>query len=649
MRIGIRRKLIMLLVAVALLPLLAALVTIIVVGQQLRSDIFGKGVLSQAQAEARVMETKLLKSVEALRIALQEKPVLYQLRQAKPLDQAQVAELEQDWSRLPEDEGPLRRVLVNSTSDVLNIIQRNNDRLVELLVTDRWGQIVAATQRTEDFHQADETWWQQTHNDGAGRIFVSGVNYDRSAMVWAIDLCIPILDEGKVVGVVKAVLDLQRWLPDCTRRVSGEKAQLLLLSRDGYVMHSQQTLQGEIEPGTQQRSGWAERTSPEQSEHWWASDDGMLEAYAPLELPDRMDRLEMKTEPMVVLVSMPVSEARRGLTRLTLVMLAIGLVSIGGLFMAGVLLIDRSIINRIKRISSSARHVAGGELHHRADSSWAGTRLFGTDEIEDLARDFNNMVRKLQHSHQELTEANQLKENFIRIAGHELRTPVSYIVGMASLMKNCDEPDRLRKAIDTMGFKAGRLDEIIQAMFKLIPEQSLAEGTQYEEVNLSELLEEVYLDCQPWLERRNQRLVVEPGEDDTRLFADKGKLRDIIENIAMNAIKFTPNDGVVKIAVQRQLGGYVAIEITDQGPGIPESDRPHIFEPFYSGSDVLKHSTGKSGYGKRGMGLGLAIVKHFVELHGGTIEFFTSSSGTKFVVQLPIEPPEKSSHRTDRS
>jgi signal transduction histidine kinase len=160
-------------------------------------------------------------------------------------------------------------------------------------------------------------------------------------------------------------------------------------------------------------------------------------------------------------------------------------------------------------------------------------------------------------------------------------------------------------------------------------------------VNISSLLESVYTDCQPWIERRDQRLIVEPGDEGLTIQADESKLRDIVENLVMNGIKFTPDGGQVKIEVQKQLGGYISIEVTDQGPGIPESDRPHIFEPFYSGSDVLKHSTGKSGHGKKGMGLGLAIVKHFTDLHGGIVQFVTGQSGSTFIVQIPIEPPQR--------
>lgn len=637
MRFGIRTKLVLLLVAVALLPLLTALLVIVVGERQLRSRIFRQGMLSMVASEARVMETELSKDIELLRVALQEPQIVEHLQEFTARSSEEAKRLDREWPNLPIDRGILRETLQNDVATVLRVIQQENLRIAKLIVTDNHGQLVAATGRTEDYNQADEEWWRETYNEGTGRVYIPYVSYDRTARVWAVNLCIPIMAEGDVIGVTKAVIDLKRWLPDATRNVGGAWANLVLIGDDGRVMYSKEILERRSVPhkDVYPDAGGILSVGPEGD---WRITNSNIEAYAPLLLPPRIGTVDVKISPWILLAYMPVREARKGLTELTLIIVLVGLVLICALFFGGVLLVDRSVINRIRKISSSARYVAEGELQHRADASWAGTRMLGTDEIDDLARDFNNMVRKLQRSHSELTEANKLKENFIRIAGHELRTPVSYIVGMASLMKNVEDPDRLAKAIDTMGFKAGRLDEIIQAMFKLIPEQSLTEGLRYEPVNLSRLLEKVYLDLQPWIERRKQRLVIEPGESETIIQADEPKLRDVVENLAMNAVKFTPNNGVVKITVQRQLGGHVAIEVIDQGPGIPESDRPHVFEPFYSGSDTLRHSTGKSGYGKRGMGLGLAIVKHFVDLHGGTIEFTTRPSGTTFIVQLPIEP-----------
>ena len=641
MRVGIRTKLVILLVAVALLPLLTALLTIVIGGRHLRSQTFGQNILAVTKREARVMQVGLIHDIGLLKTSLLQPVVYKKLDDVKDkLPDEKLAGLDANWETIPDDSGILYDVLNNPVSDILKRISLYNNAITELLVTDRFGQLVAASNRTTDYYQADEEWWQRSYNGGKEQIYIPHIEYDKSAKVWAAFLCIPIIDNnGTFLGVVKAVMNIHKWLPESERDITGGRGSIVILGKGGYILHAHDLAEKEPETKKVRPKDWNVFTSVGSQGAWRKAEDGFIQAYTNVELPQEIGGLEVNMSKWTLLMNTKETQAHKSLaTRLNILVMLIGLFSISVLFMVGVLLIDRSLINRIRRISQSARRVAEGDLRHRADGSWRGTRIFGTDEISDLARDFNNMVRRLQRSHTELTEANQLKENFIRIAGHELRTPVSYIVGMSTLMKSSRDPQRLSKAIDTMGFKATRLDEIIQAMFKLIPEQSLTEGLKYTPISLSTLLEKIYMDCKPWIERRNQTLIIEPGEQDTIIHADEAKLRDIIENLIMNAIKFTPNEGLVKIVLQRQLGGYVAIEVIDQGPGIPELERPHVFEPFYSGEDVLKHSTGKSGFGKRGMGLGLAIAKHFVDQHGGTIDFTSSPSGTTFVVQLPIEP-----------
>ena len=90
-----------------------------------------------------------------------------------------------------------------------------------------------------------------------------------------------------------------------------------------------------------------------------------------------------------------------------------------------------------------------------------------------------------------------------------------------------------------------------------------------------------------------------------------------------------------------QLGGYVSFKVVDEGPGIPQSELPKVFDAFFTGGDVLQHSTGTSGYCKRGMGLGLAVVKHFVKLHGGDVRVTSTQQGCTFVVSIPQEPPAR--------
>jgi len=192
-----------------------------------------------------------------------------------------------------------------------------------------------------------------------------------------------------------------------------------------------------------------------------------------------------------------------------------------------------------------------------------------------------------------------------------------------------------------MGVKAQRLSEIIQAMFKIMPGQLHADEMSYSDVDLAELLEEVHKDVSPFLVERRQRVASEGGREPHVVQADREKLRDVIECLVMNAIKFTPDEGVVSVRVGKQLGGFVSLSVRDQGPGIPQRDLPHIFEPFYTGGDAMRHSTGASGFEKRGMGLGLAVVKHFVKMHGGTVSVQSGPNGTTFVVSLPTEAPPR--------
>jgi signal transduction histidine kinase len=255
------------------------------------------------------------------------------------------------------------------------------------------------------------------------------------------------------------------------------------------------------------------------------------------------------------------------------------------------------------------------------------------------------MVGRIRNGHDKLLAADRLKMKFIRIAGHELRTPVSYILGTVRLLKDSQDPTRLLHAIQKMGAKAKRLDEIIRSMFKLMPDQVRAEEMQYRRVRTADLLEEIHLDCFPFADKMGQRIIMEGADRVESFRADGEKLRDVLENLVMNAIRFTPNGGVIKIRVSRQLGDHVSFAVQDQGPGIGENDLPHIFEPFYSGGDEMQHSSGAEGDAK-GVGLGLAIVRNFVEMHGGEVNVSSGPHGSVFTVTVPIEPPAQQAEGT---
>ena len=638
MRVGLRRKVVALLTAVALLPLLAAMLTIVLHVRALRIASFGQRLSSVVASEARMMQMSLSCDVDKLHLVLNESAVLAEAASlTELLPAAEREKLDAEWPRLADSHPAVRKVLDNRLADLLNLIRRDDPRIAELLVADRYGQLVAATGRTSDFYQADEQWWQEAYAGGTGRIFIEEVNYDRSSRVWSLDLCIPLAEEGRAIGIAKAVLELSQWIGSPIRDVGQFPASVMLVTGDGRIVFGP----GIRQPFEGTAAIWTEAAPGDETRRWRENRSGQILARADIHVPDQLGPHKVKSPTWGLILYMPKSAPLRAVNRLAMITLGVGLAIIGVIFVGGLLLVERSIVRRVRRLADATRKVAAGDLTYRIRTDRRARRLLGRDEIDNLADDFDRMVDRIQQSHELLEAANDLKAKFIQIASHELRTPVGYILGMAGLLGECEDLPKLRSALGTISDKARRLSEIIGAMFKLLPQQTYGEYLHYATVSIPRLLEEVRTICRPFLERRKQRLVIESADRVPDVQADEGKLRDVVENLVMNAIKFTPDGGVIRLRSGPEIGGYVRIAVEDQGPGIPRGDLPHIFEPFFSGGDVLQHSSGRAGYGKRGMGLGLTIVRHFVRLHGGTVSVSAGQTGSVFTVTIPIEPPPR--------
>ncbi|MHC4984923.1 MAG: GAF domain-containing protein [Planctomycetota bacterium] len=244
-----------------------------------------------------------------------------------------------------------------------------------------------------------------------------------------------------------------------------------------------------------------------------------------------------------------------------------------------------------------------------------------------------------KRAEEELARSSELKSKFIQVAGHELRTPLSYIMAMPKLVEAMDDVGKLKEAIHTMEAKARRLSDIVQSMFKLMPEEGYSEHLDLQRLHVSDMLEWVRVDCLPFVAERRQQLVIDQEEALPDLQADPHKIHDVLENLIGNAVKFTPEGGTIRVAASSAGAEGVRISVTDEGPGISERDMANIFAPFYSTDDVMKHSSGSIGKMKHGMGLGLTVVKHFTEMHGGTVEVTTGEGGSTFTVTLPVELP----------
>jgi signal transduction histidine kinase len=122
--------------------------------------------------------------------------------------------------------------------------------------------------------------------------------------------------------------------------------------------------------------------------------------------------------------------------------------------------------------------------------------------------------------------------------------------------------------------------------------------------------------------------------------ADHPKLRDCINQLLLNSVKFTPDSGTITLSARRTENNALQITVADTGDGIDAESLKRLFEPFFTGYNVSHHSSGTYEYGRKGLGLGLSTVKAFVGLHGGTVSGHSEpGKGSTFTISLPATVP----------
>ena len=262
-------------------------------------------------------------------------------------------------------------------------------------------------------------------------------------------------------------------------------------------------------------------------------------------------------------------------------------------------------------------------------------------EQHDLLVEKNRLLVELKQTNARLTEADRLKGKFIEVASHELNTPVTVVLGLAELWKMTigeAASDAERAWVDRIHGAGRRLASTVERMLKLLKTDQLTVDVAREWVELEPLLRHSVADLQPFLDARRQEISLKVAPDLGSAEVDPPKVADVLTNLLVNAIKFTPDGGTILVEAGGDGPDRVRFRVTDRGLGISVADCSHLFEPFFTGNDTMHHSSGDYQFNKRGMGLGLCLVKAFVELHGGSVDVETAPGrGSCFSFTLPRE------------
>ncbi len=241
----------------------------------------------------------------------------------------------------------------------------------------------------------------------------------------------------------------------------------------------------------------------------------------------------------------------------------------------------------------------------------------------------------LAKASEDLESLERLKAAFIDVTSHELRTPLSVmktIVAIIERRTSSTDPDLARitnlasRTLDRLTTLSTRI-----AGFARMDQLELTPTTP------GELVRYAVEDLAAHIESRRQNLTIDAPEGLPALSVDRDKIRDVLLNLLMNAIRFTPDRGSVRLVVRAVDDEWLEFRVSDTGIGISEEDKPHLFDEFFTSMESLRHSSGESEFATRGIGLGLAIVKKYVEMHGGRVGFDNErSGGSAFWFTLPL-------------
>ena len=248
-------------------------------------------------------------------------------------------------------------------------------------------------------------------------------------------------------------------------------------------------------------------------------------------------------------------------------------------------------------------------------------------ELEELEQKLNKLKRESEKNERLARENEQKKNDLIVYLAHDLKTPLTSIIGYLSLLDEINDmpKDKQTKYIKTTLDKAYKLEDLINELFDIARFNSETIIINKEELNLNMMLEQIIDDFYPILKENNKEINLE-YQDEINLMGDSDKLGRVFNNLIKNAIYYsTDKDITIKI---NKDDNNTFITVTNKGI-IPEDKLNKIFEKFYRVDYARNTKTG-------GSGLGLAIAKEIVELHNGRIEAKSTNGYTSILVTLPL-------------
>lgn len=495
----------------------------------------------------------------------------------------------------------------------------------EIFTTNKYGANVAQSAVTSDYNQSDEEWWQVAKNEG---MYINDVDFDESAEVYSIDISVRINDEDEsFLGVLKSVISLNDILESIQTAKSESKhnsIQFELINNNYQLIYSTEQ-DWEIFEDVTSKPYF--KSVIDGDEHFLKIENSFQEIGNLYTFSYSNGYRDFAGLDWSLVLKYDTQDVLQPVASLKFTILISSIV-IGIIAISFGLLISRSIVIPIRGLTQSSERISKGEFG-------GVVKVLGNDEISNLSKSFNIMSRSLQKSishGKNLEEIEKAKGEFMSMITHELRSPLTPIIGWCDALKNPTILGNLNekqgKAVNTILSNALRLQGLIS---DLLDSQKLDLGKMsFDKLEFSvlDLMDRIKNNFEHSLKAKNIALD-NLTKDKIILKSDEKRIEQVITNLINNAIDFVPPEtGKIEINCKNEVTD-VKFEVNDNGQGIEKEKQKQLFKKFYQADTSLRREHG-------GTGLGLSICKGIVEGLGGQIEVKSEiGKGTSFYFTIP--------------
>lgn len=293
------------------------------------------------------------------------------------------------------------------------------------------------------------------------------------------------------------------------------------------------------------------------------------------------------------------------------------------LFSVTFMILQEPYIRYISKISEAVKNISEGDLNTAID-------VIGDDEFSGMAANLNHMAADIKQLMEKERESERTKNELITNVAHDLRTPLTSIIGYLELLTNNQQipADMQHKYIEIAYGKSRRLQKLIEDLFGFTKLNYGKIAMHVGQIDIVKLLGQLVEEAYPNFVEKGLSYDLQSNVPAKIINADGNLLARLFDNLIGNAIKYGADGKRVLVKIHAE-SETVTVSVTNYGYVIPADELPLIFNKFYRVEQSRSSSTG-------GTGLGLAIAKEIVDMHGGTISVASDLNGTVFTVKLQV-------------